>query len=54
MKMVHSFLVGHGVVLVWLSRALSPLSSVGIVCLVDRNPLGVFLPCPFGVSLQSG
>ncbi len=53
MKMVRSFLVGHGVVSVWLSRALSLLSSVDAVCLVDHNPLAVFLPRPFGVSLES-
>ncbi len=54
MKMVRSFLVGRGEALVWLSMALSLSSSVGVVCLVDRNPLGVFLPCPFGVSSESG
>jgi hypothetical protein len=46
MKMVRSILVGHGVAFEWLSR-------VGVVCLIDRNPLAVFLPCPFGVSLDS-
>jgi hypothetical protein len=54
MKMVRSFLVGHGEVLVWLSTALSLSSSVGVVYFVDHNPLGVFLPCPFGVSSESG
>jgi hypothetical protein len=54
MKMVHSFFVGHGEVLVWLSTVLSLLSSVGVVCLVDHSLLGVFLPCPFGVSSESG
>jgi hypothetical protein len=54
MKMVRSFLVGQSNVLVWLSMASSLLSSVGVVCLVNRTPLGVFLPCPFGVSLESG
>ncbi len=39
MKMVCSFLVGRGVLCVWLSMALSPLSSVGVVCFVTATRL---------------
>ncbi len=53
-KTVHSFLIGCGMLLSSEPKAVVLSYSASVFNLVDCSLLGNLLPCPFGVSLESG